>query len=441
MTIEQQIKAVKDALAEKNKAFAARMAEPIEKGVTPDEEQETAIQAIEAEIEVLEKNLKRLEKLKESAEKAAQTAVPAQGQTPEEGQKSSAGIVKAKNLPNLEKGIGYAQFVRAKLLSQLEAKKGNFISPVQAAESLGFNDDVVKFTESMTKAVLGSTTDAGFAKPLVEPQTYTADFLEMLRNATVFNKLNGYRSVPFNVKINGQLTGGTAQWVGEGKAKPLTNPTFGSVDIKEHKLAAITVYTQELMRRADPAIDSLVRDDLVAASAELIDKTFLDAIAGDGNRPAGVLNGAGKVVSTGTTAEKYQADFMSLIGKFVDANLSTDNSYFLMSETLAMQLALLRDALGNSYFHGMNFAGSRSLLGIPVITSKSIGNKVILVKMSEILVAQDGGVDVSYSDQATLVDGATTHNLWQENKFAVRVEKFITWAKRRPIAAAYLDYA
>ena len=60
---------------------------------------------------------------------------------------------------------------------------------------------------------------------------------------------------------------------------------------------------------------------------------------------------------------------------------------------------------------------------------------------NEILLAQDGGVDVSYSDQATLVDGATTHHLWQENKFAVRVEKFITWAKRRPIAAAFLDYA
>src|SRR5690606_41932747 len=62
------------------------------------------------------------------------------------------------------------------------------------------------------------------------------------------------------------------------------------------------------------------------------------------------------------------------------------------------------------------------------------------VKTSEILLAQDGGVDVSYSDQATLVDGGTTHHLWQENKFAVRVEKFITWAKRRPIAAAFLDY-
>ena len=89
----------------------------------------------------------------------------------------------------------------------------------------------------------------------------------------------------------------------------------------------------------------------------------------------------------------------------------------------------------------MSFAGAaRSLLGIPVITSQSIGDKIILVKMSELLVAQDGGVDVAYSDQATLVDGSTTHNLWQENKFAIRVEKFITWAKRRAIAAAYIDY-
>ena len=89
----------------------------------------------------------------------------------------------------------------------------------------------------------------------------------------------------------------------------------------------------------------------------------------------------------------------------------------------------------------MSLRGERTLMGIPVITSETVGKKIILVKTSEILLAQDGGVDVSYSDQATLVDGATTHNLWQENKFAVRVEKFITWAKRRPIAASVLTYA
>lgn len=247
--------------------------------------------------------------------------------------------------------------------------------------------------------------------------------------------------MPFNVKINGQVTGGTASWVGEGKKKPLTNPTFDSVEIKEHKLAAITVYTQELLRRADPAVDQLVLNDLIAASRELIDTTFLGEQAQTDVIPAGVLAGAKKVVSTGTTAAQIEVDLLGLIQLFVEANLSTDSSYFLMSETRAMQIALLRDALGNSYFTGMNFAGgARSLLGIPVITSQAVGEKIILVKTSELLVAQDGGVDVAYSDQATLTDGSTTHNLWQENKFAIRVEKFITWAKRRPIASAWIDY-
>lgn len=324
------------------------------------------------------------------------------------------------------------------MLAAHELKKGNTLTTLQAAKQLGFGENVQQFIE---KATLGTTTDAGFAAPLVDTNTYTGDFIELLRNATVFDKLKGFRSVPFNVKIKGQATGGTASWVGEGKAKPLTNATFESIEIKEHKLAAITVYTQELLRRADPAIDSLVLNDLIAASAELVDKTFLGAGAETDTSPAGILNGVIAVASTGTTASAYEADLMKLITNFVSANLSTDNSYFLMSETRAMQIALLRDALGNAYFAGMTFAGAaRSLLGIPVITSQAVGDKIELIKMSELLVAQDGGVDVSYSDQATLVDGSTTYNLWQNNEFAVRVEKFITWKKRRPIASAYIDY-
>ena len=196
-----------------------------------------------------------------------------------------------------------------------------------------------------------------------------------------------------------------------------------------------------MLRRSDPAVDQLVLNDLIAASKTLIDKTFLGTQAQTDVTPAGILNGVVAVAASGETAEAIEADLLKLIETFVEANLSTDGAYFLMSETRAMRIALLRDALGNTYFNGMNFAGAaRSLLAIPVITSQSVGDRIELVKMSEILVAQDGGVDVAYSDQATLTDGETTHNLWQENKFAIRVEKFITWAKRRPIAAAYIQY-
>ncbi|MHA3054830.1 phage major capsid protein [Acinetobacter sp. ANC 4633] len=430
------------ALSEKNQAMQAALSKSAEAGTTPDEATEAEIKQLEAEIDAIQKNIARVQTQIVEIEKAAKTATPAAGENPQQAKKSAEGdpnpAAPATVIETLPKGIGFAQFVRAKMLAAHEAKKGNMVTPVQAAKNLGYGESVIQFVE---KATLGTTTDAGFGAPLVETSTYTGDFIELLRNATVFDKLKGYRSVPFNVKIKGQATGGTAAWVGESQPKPLTNPTFESVEIKEHKLAAITVYTQELLRRADPAIDKLVLDDLIAASAELVDNTFLGAGAGTDVVPAGILNGVTAVPSSGTTAADYEKDLMSLITIFVEANLSTDNAYFLMSETRAMQLALLRDALGNTYFTGMSFAGAaRSLLGIPVITSQAVGSKIELVKMSEILVAQDGGVDVSYSDQATLVDGTTTYNLWQNNEFAIRVEKFITWAKRRAIASAYIQY-
>jgi HK97 family phage major capsid protein len=432
------------ALAEKNQAMQAALSKSAEAGSTPDEATEAEIQAIEKDIAAIEVNIERTKKQIAATEAAAKTATPAAGQTAEQAKKSAEGDPDPEGKkPKIEivplaKGVGFAQYARAKILSQLAAKQGNYKSALDVAKERGFGDEV---QDLVTKATLGTTTDAGFAASLVTENRLVGEFVDMLRAATVFDQLAGFRNVPFNSKIPSQLTGGQAQWVGEGAPKPLTNPTYGEVEIKEHKLAAITVYTQELMRRSDPAVDILVRDDLIEASKTLIDNTFLDAGAATAVRPAGVLNGVTATPNTGTTAANYEADLLALINSFVTANLSLDGSYFVMSETRAAQISLLRDALGNTYFQGMALRGTRTLMGIPVITSQTVGDKIILVKTSEILLAQDGGVDVSYADQATLVDGGTTHHLWQENKFAVRVEKFITWAKRRPIAAAYLDYA
>lgn len=429
------------ALAEKNTAMQAALSKSAEAGTTPDETTEAEIQAIEKDIAALNVNIERTKKQIAAAEEAAATATPVAGQTEAQAKASAEGKEEVPRIQvesNLPKGIGFAQYARAKLAAALEAKKGHYIAPVDMAKQLGFGDEV---QDLVTKATLGTTTDAGFAASLVTENRLVGEFVDMLRAATVFDQLAGFRNVPFNSKIPSQLTGGQAQWVGEGAPKPLTNPTYSEVEIKEHKLAAITVYTQELMRRSDPAVDILVRDDLIEASKTLIDNTFLGAGAATAVRPAGVLNGVTATPNTGTTAANYEADLLALVNSFVAANLSLDGSYFVMSETRAAQISLLRDALGNTYFQGMALRGTRTLMGIPVITSQTVGDKIILVKTSEILLAQDGGVDVSYSDQATLVDGGTTHHLWQENKFAVRVEKFITWAKRRPIAAAYLDYA
>ena len=435
MNIKEQIAAILKTIQDKQAEITKSVGDSVTKGETPDEAGETAISALEADIVVLEKNLARLRSI-EKAQTVAVTKV--EGETEAQATKSADPAKRIEIFSNLPKGVGFAQYARAKMVQGIEAKNGNYISTLDVAKSMGFGDEV---QDLVTKATLGTTTNAGFALPLVDTNRLVGEFVELLRSATIVERLTGLRNVPFNSRIPSQLTGGITSWVGEGAVKPLTNPTYGEVTIAEHKLAAIVVYTQELMRRSSPSVDLLVRDDLIRASSTLIDATFIDAVAASATRPAGILNGVTVTPETGTTAAAYETDLMTLITTFLTNNLSLDGAYFIMSETRAAQLSILRDALGNTFFQGMSLTGTRSLMGIPVITSEAAGLKLILVKASEILIAQDGGVDVSFSDNATLVDGGTTHNLWQENKFAVRVEKFITWAKRRPVAAAYLDYA
>lgn len=429
-----------DAKQKKQGELKGLMQKAVDAGSTPDDETEAGIQAIEKELEVLEKNIARTQALiKAGVDATGDGAEPVEGSDTETGKKSidPKGTKKVVTIVKQDKGIGFAQYARAKMVQQLSMKDGNPQSLETIAKNMGFGDDVQNLIK---KASLGTTTDPAFAAALVRENDLVGEFVEMLRAASVFSKIRGMRLVPFNSKIPSQLTGSAAQWVGEGAQKPLTNPTYGSVEVKEHKLAAIVVYTQELMRRSDPAVDILVRDDLIKASSELIDLTFLGDQAATDVTPIGIFNGVAAIPATGVTADAYEADLLKLIEAFVAANLSLDGAYWVMSETRAMQLALLRDALGNVYFNGMSLVGERSLLGLPVIASETVGNKIGLIKPSEILLADDGGVSIDYSNQATLIDGSVTHNLWQENKLAIRAEKFITWNKRRPVASGWIEY-
>lgn len=440
--MNKYLKQLLDAINAKNLEKQGVMTKALDAGTTPNEEEEKQIEAIDAELEILQKNYDRMKAMVEATEKAAATATPVAGQTAEEAAASAAGnpnpaTPKIEVVSNLEKGVGFAKFVKCKMIASIEAKKGNYKSPMDVAKSLGEPPEVIALIE---KATLGTTTDAGFASPLVHTNRLVGEYIEMLRANTVLDKLQ-FRKVPFNVEIPAQATGSMTAWVGEGEAKPLTNPTFTDVKLGKHKVAAIVVYTLELLEGSDPAVDILIRDDLVASSAQFTDAEFLGAQAGTAKKPAGLLNGVTPITSTGATAEAVAADLRALRAQFLSNNLSLGGAYYLMSEVRASEIADLRDALGNTYFKGMDAGlNQKTLNGIPVIESENVGDVIILVKTSEILMADPGQVDIAYSDQATLIDGSTTHNLWQENKFAIRAERFVTWAKRRPIAASFIQY-
>lgn len=424
------------------------MTKSAEEGRTTDDTEDAEIKAVEDDLAKLTENLSRVEGIIADIATAASSATPAAGSNPDEAgasadgepepEKAAKGITVKPN--HARKGIGFAQLTKAKALAVLQQKNGNYVNPLDIAKHQGMDPRVI---QALEKAVVLDTSNSS---ALIVENQLANEFIEMLRAETIVDKLSSQmRTAPFNATIPGMATGGIAAWVGEGEAKPATNPTFNTVEIKHHKLAGIVVRTDDLLKLSSPGTDQMLRDDMIEACAALIDNTFIDTGAQTTKRPAGALNGATKIDHTGTAVNNYRADLAALRAAFISNSLSLKGAYYVMSETRASDMSELTDALGNPYYRGMDAPfGEKTLKGLPVIESETAADVIALIKPSELYLADDGAVEIAFSDQATINMGTDAEqvlvNLWQQNMTAIRAERHITWAKRRVTAAAYINY-
>ncbi|NHC02334.1 phage major capsid protein [Acinetobacter sp. 187] len=451
--LKAQLAKVKATIADKQKAMQALHQAAHEKGVTLSAEQNTQYEGLEKQVEQLEKEAGRIEKLIADTEKAqASGLTPVNGQTAQEAQDTAEGkkeVPRVQVEPTLAKGVGFAMAVKATALAGKSIAKGQSADALSILKHWGAPQNV---QDILIAKGVGTTTDQNFASALVNQKVLENEFIELLRPKTMLGRISGFRNVPFNVKIPLQTGSSTVAWVGEGQNKPVTNPTFGTVTLGKHKVAGIVVMTDELIADSSPSAVNLVRDDLLAAMAQHADSAFIDPTksAVDGVSPASITNGLVAddiIASTGTTAAQYEADLKAALGRFIEAGLSLDGAYWLMSETQAVELALLRDALGGTYFKGMDLGGEMRLLNLPVITSQNAGSQIVLLKPSEILLADEGGVDFAMSSEASIqigVDGdgkPVMVNLFQQDMTAVRAEQFKTWKKIRNLGVVRITYS
>jgi hypothetical protein len=153
--------------------------------------------------------------------------------------------------------------------------KGNLQQSYEVAKSRYPENEAIVNTLKAA-VVAGTTTDTTWASPLVEYQNFAGDFVDFLRPQTIIGRIQGLRRVPFNVRIAGQTSGGSASWVGEGAPKPLTKFDYSATTLDFNKVAAIAVITEELARLSTPSAESLVRQSLADAVIERLDIDFVD---------------------------------------------------------------------------------------------------------------------------------------------------------------------
>lgn len=425
----------------------ARIAE-IAGGVGEDgsfsEEEGAELDALTVEVENQQKDVARFEKLLNAGVK---TATPVD-KTP--GTKQPRVPAAGKKTITREAGTGFARYAMV-----LAAGKGNLMQSQQIAQSRFADDDELNVC---IKAAVeaGTTTGETWAKPLVdEYKRFAGDFVEFLRPLTILGRFgqNGIpdlRRVPFNISIPSQISGGEGYWVGEGKAKPLTKFDFGNVTLRWNKVANIAVLTDELIRFSEPSAERLVRDALASALVSRLDIDFINPAKAEVTdvSPASITNGVTPIVSGGSDLENVRADVRAVFGQFISNSIAPTSGVWIMSQMRALALSQMREPLGQKAFPEISMLGG-TFEGLPVIVSQYVADDVvILVNASDIYLADDGGVAIDSSREASLqMDNAPTMNsdtptaietvsMFQTNSVALRAERYITWKRRRAQAVA-----
>jgi HK97 family phage major capsid protein/HK97 family phage prohead protease len=460
-TIAEQISAFEATRAAK----AARMDELMQKaadgGVTLDDAESDEYDTTEGEVKKIDEHLTRLASLKKQNEAKAKPAdeIAKAGDRAANG---GTGVIHV-NKPDLPKGTAFTRLAMA-----LTYAKGNRWEALNYAKqwkdqtpevALVLEHDIPMMMKAAQGA--GTTTDANFASPLIVYQVMASEFAELLRPATIIGRIPGLRRVPFNIQMPATTQGSTMGWVGENAPKPVSAMAFTTITLRWAKAAGIIVLTDELVRFSNPAAEAVVRNDMIAAMTQFLDRQFVDpAIAAVPNvSPASITNGVTPITASGVDPNSFKADMKGLFNTFLAANLSAADSVFIMTQQQALAISLMTNPLGQYIYPSVNASGG-TLLGYPVVASENVpatggspsdGFPLILCKPSEIMLADDGQTVIDASNQASIqMDSApdsppssstTLISLWQMNMTGLRAERWINWQKRRTSAVAYIQNA
>lgn len=226
----------------------------------------------------------------------------------------------------------------------------------------------------------------------------------------------------------------TAGFVGEGAPKPVTGAEFGQTEINAKKIAAILLFTDEMIDDVqggdlnvltDSGVRSAIND---VADAHAVGKDSGTNIATSFDS---MLRSTSATVELGTTADALELAVSSALGT-LEANgyNNPSDQGILLGAGFGQKIRDARSSNdttasvygnGRDPFYGREVKYSTNLnTGAEAAGSNKIVGFVVSKPNLHVRIRKD--ITVTVSREATVNDGSTDRSLFQENLTAVRYE-------------------
>ena len=192
-----------------------------------------------------------------------------------------------------------------------------------------------------------------------------------------------------NVSIP-KYSGSNVTWETEVGAASDGAGTFSEVELSPKRLTAYIDVSKQFLLQDSVSAEAMLRNDIVKAITEKLEKTILGDAAGSTKVPAGIFNGADAAVLTyaGTVDMESELD---------EANVGGEFTYIVSPKAKA---ALRKAAKGDNGF----VMEDGEVNGIKVLCT-SAAKGVVLGNFSEYVIAQWGPVDLLIDTVTQAVNG------------------------------------
>ena len=254
------------------------------------------------------------------------------------------------------------------------------------------------------------------------PSEVSGEILQKTQEESAIMRLARQVTLPGRGLTIPVITGDpTAAWVAETAAKPVSNATLNTKLMQAYKIAVIETFSKEFVRDAAALYDALV-SRLPGALAAVFDSTVI------GGTP---VPGTNFDTLAGCTQQAIDTDaYAGLVAADTDiaVNGGVLNGFAFSAQGRGILLSAVDGSKRPLFLASANEGVVNRVLGVPTYFNKALykaGTPNVVGVAGDWTQAMYGtveGVEIAFTDTATLTAGNATINLWQQNMVAVRAE-------------------